>query len=276
MVMGPTHAMSGAAAWLTAAAFGGGALATIASGGPAVVTIGSIVCAGAALAPDFDSHSATAVRSFGIFGKIAHNIVNAISVSVYTLTATKYDSPKTNGHRTLFHTTLMAIIVGVLVSLGSSLPGTTVLFDKTFANGQLFSLAVLAFFLHLGLAGVFEKQVKKARKKYGPYLLMLGSLAGTATIAYFLPENEKYSWLGAAVAMGWFMHLLGDMITKMGVPLAFPFKIRGKRWYDVSLPPFLRISADGIMNNVLLVLCTVISLVMLVWIFTTDLFTATM
>lgn len=276
MVMGPTHAMSGAAAWLTAAAFGGGALASIASGGPAVITVGSIVCAGAALAPDIDSHSATVVRSFGAFGKLMHALVNAISVSVYTMTATKYDSPKSNGHRTLFHTTLMAIIVGGLVSLGSSIPGTTVIMDKTFANGQLFSLGVMAIFLHLGLAGIFEKQVKAARKKYGPYLLMLGSLIITAMIAYFLPENERYSWLGIAVAMGWFMHLLGDMITKMGVPLAFPIKIRGKRWYDVSLPSFMRISADGIMNKVLLALCTLISAVMLVWIFTSDIFAAAM
>lgn len=79
-----------------------------------------------------------------------------------------------------------------------------------------------------------------------------------------LPENETYGWLGLAVGVGWFAHLLGDAITKMGVPLAFPFKIRGKRWWDVTLPAFLRIRAGGTFEKaVLLPFCTIATLVLL-------------
>lgn len=263
MVMGPTHAMSGAAAWLAAAALGGGALAAAMGESPAVIALGTAVCAGAALAPDIDSHSSTVVRSFGIFGKLAHHVADGLSVAVYAATSSRYDKPRENGHRTLFHTTAMAILVAVLVSLGSSLPGEVTIAGKVFALGQLFSLVIMGLFLHLGLAGIFEKQVKSARKKYGPYLLMAASAGLTALTAMALPENEKYSWLGLAVGIGWFMHLLGDMITKMGVPMAWPVKIRGKRWYDVTLPSFMRISADGTGNTVLLFLCTCVSILMI-------------
>lgn len=265
MVMGPTHAMSGAAFALTASAFGSTALAL--AGQPlAVVLLWTAVCAGAALAPDIDSHSSTVVNSFGIFGKMLHQLVNAISIAVHEVTRTKYDKPKQNGHRTLFHTPVMALLVGGLVSAGSSLPGTIDLFGKTFATGQLFSVITMGIFLHLAMAGLFEKQIKKARKQYGPYILMGFSWVMAFLTALALPEEEKYSWLGIAVAAGWIIHLLGDMITKMGVPLAWPFKIRGKRWYDITLPSFLRISAGGAFEKVILLpLFTLITSVMLIW-----------
>jgi membrane-bound metal-dependent hydrolase YbcI (DUF457 family) len=107
-------------------------------------------------------------------------------------------------------------------------------------------------FLHVGLAGLFEKQIKKARKTYGPYLIMLASLAATIFVSRYLPENERYWWLGIAASGGIIIHLLGDMITKMGIPMLWPLKFHGKRWYDVSLPSFMRISAGGQFETVVL------------------------
>lgn len=252
MVMGPTHALSGAATWLTLSAVGSAIVGAGAAAGTVesaeflpVVALGTAVCAGAALAPDADSHSSTFVNSLGIFGKVIHEVTNTISLFVYNLTKTKYDPPKTNGHRTLTHTAPFAILMGVLVSALSVMPGTVSLIGKEFAVGQLFSLLFMSLFLHLALAGLFEKHVKKARKKYGPYVLMLTSAALTVATASFLPEGETYGWLGAAVAIGYIVHCLGDMITKMGVPLVMPIKIKGKRWYDVTLPAFMRIKAGG-------------------------------
>jgi hypothetical protein len=48
-----------------------------------------------------------------------------------------------------------------------------------------------------------------------------------------------------AVGGGAVMHLLGDAITKMGVPIFWPIPINGKRWWDVTLPSLLRIRAGG-------------------------------
>lgn len=267
MVMGPTHSLSGAATWLTLSAFGSAIVGSGAAAGTVagaeylpVVVLGTAVCAGAALAPDADSHSSTYVNSLGIFGKMMYEFTNTMSLFVYNLTKTKYDAPKTNGHRTLTHTAPFALLMGVIVSALSVLPGTVDLFGKEFAVGQLFSLGFMTLFLHLALAGVFEKQIKKARKKYGPYVLMVSSAALTIATASFLPEDETYGWLGAAVALGYFVHCLGDMITKMGVPLIMPIKIKGKRWYDVTLPAFCRIRAGGAFEYaVLLPLFTIIT-----------------
>lgn len=266
MVMGPTHAMSGAAFWLAASAFGAGIASFSTSPSLAVVFLGTAVCAGAALAPDIDSHSSTVVNSFGIFGKGLHQIVNAFSVAVHEATRTKKDDRKTNGHRTLFHTSVAAIVAGIIVTVLSALSSTFEAFGKTYTLGQLFSVIILGIFLNLAFAGLFERTAKKERYKRGPYITMVVSALVAVGIFYALPPDENYVWLGAAVSFGWFMHLLGDMITKMGVPMAWPIKIRGRRWWDVTLPSFLRISAGGTFEKaVLLPVLTVITVVLFVY-----------
>lgn len=244
MVMGPTHAMSGAMVWLA-----GSSLAIQAvnpTNSMPVLAVGTLVAAGAALAPDIDSHSSTIVSSFGAAGKATHKVVNGVSVSVYNATRTRYDTPKTNGHRTLFHTAWLAMLAGGLVSLGSSVSKTVELFGKDFAVGQLFSLAVMFLFTHLALGGLFEHKVRSTRKKYGVLGMMAVSAVITLSLAALLPANDTYPWLGLAVGVGWFMHLLGDLITKMGIPLlGGVVKIRGKRWWDFTLPAFMRIRAGG-------------------------------
>lgn len=249
-MMGPSHAMSAAATWLT------GTIAYTSITGDAlplpVVAMSTAICAGAALWPDLDQHNSTVIKSFGLFGKASYEVVNTVSLAVYNLTKTKYDGRRDNGHRTLMHTTPMAILTGVLVSLGSMLAGTTEILGKTFANGQLFSLVVMWIFMHLALGGLFENKIRKARKKFGPYLMMAASAVLTFLTAGFLPEGETYGWLGIAVGAGMFIHCMGDLITKMGTPSVWPFKVKGKRWYDVALPSFMRMTTGGGVEKVLL------------------------
>lgn len=265
MVMGPTHAMSGAAVWLVAAAFGS-SLIGVANPSLAVIFLGTAVIAGAALFPDFDSHSATAVRSFGVFGALMHQIVDGVSILVYNLTRTKYDGSRENGHRTLMHTGIMAVLVGLAVSGLSSLTHEVSIFGKALTLGQVFSLLVMFIMLHLGIAGLFEKQVKKMRKSYGVYTLLLVSFAFTVLVGAFLPEGDTLPWLGICVTAGMLMHCLGDAITKMGVPLLWPLKIRGKRWWDITLPRGLRIKAGGMFEYaVLLPGLTLITLIALIY-----------
>ena len=251
-MMGKSHAMSASAVALTTVALGIGPLD--ASNAPvAVIALYVAVAVGGSLWPDWDSHGSTVVRSFGIFGKGVHEIVNTIGLLVYNLTRVrKYEKPKEGGHRTLFHTPVMAIVTGFLISGIAILPGTVDILDHTYSVGQLGSLLVMWLFLHVGLAGLFEKQVKKARKTFGPYLLMIASLAATIVVSRFLPENERYWWLGIAASGGIIIHILGDMITKMGIPMLWPIKFQGKRWYDVSLPSFMRITAGGQFETVIL------------------------
>lgn len=246
-MMGRAHSLSGAGLWLA-----GSAAYTLTTGEPlhpTTVIMGTALVAGAALAPDLDSYSATVTRSFGIFGRIFYHITNMMSLTIYNITKTRRDADLENGHRTFTHTAVAALLAGFMVWLATTfIPGTTTVFGKPYENTELASLLIMAFFLHLGLAGLFSKQIKKAKGIVGPYVLMAVSLAITVATGAFLPEVstplEGY-FVPVVVTIGLLIHILGDLITMKGVPFVWPMKIIGKRWYDVSLPGPFRIKAGG-------------------------------
>jgi membrane-bound metal-dependent hydrolase YbcI (DUF457 family) len=245
--MGRAHSLSGAGLWLA-----GSAVYTLTTGEqlhPTIVVMGTALVAGAALAPDLDSYTATVTRSFGIFGRILYHLTNFISLFIYNITKTQRDADLENGHRTFTHTAASALLAGVGVWAATTfIPGTTELLGKTYANTELASLILMAFFLHLGLAGLFNKQIKQAKGFVGPYVLMAVSLVITSITGAFLPTGdtliEGYFFPGVVTA-GLLIHILGDLITLKGVPFVWPLKIIGKRWYDVSLPSPFRIKAGG-------------------------------
>lgn len=268
-MMGPSHSMSGAAAWLGATAIYTSTTGTSIS--LPVLALGTAVTAGAALAPDIDSYGSTVVRSFGAFGRVMYWIANGLSLGVYGILHTHKDGPKENGHRTLFHTTLVAILMGLFVSFATSAGGTTELWGNQYSWGAIFAIIFLGIFLHLALGGLFVKPISKARSKFGPYLMMVFTAGITIAIALALGADgksatETYSWLGLAVGFGWFVHLMGDWITKMGVPLLFPIPWRGRLWWNFATPPFMRITAGGgVENYLLLPLFTILTIGLATW-----------
>lgn len=254
-MMGRGHSLSGAAVWL-----GGTGAYTISTGNviePALVIMGTAVLSGASLLPDLDSYSATVTKSFGFMGRVFYYVTNAISMTIYNLTKTSRDDDKENGHRTFTHTTVFSILVGLAVLGLTSLTGNLSIFGIEYTWGQVVALIIMAFFLHLGTAGLFAPQIKKAKNKLGllaPYILMVFSLGVTFAISRFMPtENTNYQWLAILIGIGVFVHILGDTITKMGTPLLWPIKISGKRWYDVALPSAFRIAAGGAVENKVLI-----------------------
>lgn len=271
-MMGPSHSLSGLAVGLAGVAIYNSNVPTASQIDPVVAIMGIIITAGAALAPDIDSHSATAVRSFGVFGELAHKLVNGLSVGLHSATRTKYDSKTTDGHRTLFHTIIMALVAGVVTTLLCLPTWPITLWGHEATFGQLMAIILMAIYLNLMLAGIFDKVIKNVRRKYGPYILMAFSLITTLVVSFFLPASGEtsgistYAWLGIAVALGNLTHLAGDAITKAGIPAFWPLKIRGKRWYDVALPSFMRISAGGTLEYALIVpLLTIATVGLLVW-----------
>lgn len=255
MVMGPTHAMSGAAVWLTGAAFG----ATWAGSGSIPVAVaGAAIMGGASLLPDIDSpgsistrDGATAVRAFGALGEAIGHTVNAVSVVIYNLTATRKDGTRTHGHRTLTHTLAFAIFMSVLVALGAGSTTEFTLLGDTWTTGKAFTFFLMWAMLHLALFGLFEKWTKKQRKKYSLLGVAVVSLAMTLTTVAMLPATG-YPWLGLCIGGGCLVHTLGDAITKQGSPLLWPIPIRGKTWYEITLPSFLRIRAGGTFEHAVL------------------------
>lgn len=257
MVMGPTHAVSGAAAWLVAS---GMTTPLLGHQSWPVVAVGTAVCAGSALLPDIDcpgslstKDGSTVVRAFGFVGEAVGHTVSAAALAVYNLTKSPKDVPRSNGHRTLTHTAVFTVGLGLAVSAGTTLPGTVDLGGKQWSVGTLVGLVVMWACLHLALFGLCEKWAKRTRAKYGLLAVMLISAAATAAVATALPDTGvQFGWLGLAVGVGAVMHCLGDAITKMGVPFLWPIPIRRKRWYDVTLPGPLRIRAGGTFEYVVL------------------------
>jgi hypothetical protein len=266
--------MSGAAGWLAASAVYTNV--TGVSLDPSILILGTTVAAGAALAPDIDSYGSTVVRSFGFMGRAMYWIANSLSLAVYNIARTPRDEPKENGHRTLFHTVLMSLIVGGLVALGTSSTDTVEVFGQTMTWGALNSLIVMAAFLNLGIGGLFVKPIAKAKSNFGilgPYVMMAATAGAVwvfSTFTDFIPNSSTqvagYGWLGLAVTFGWMVHLAGDFITKMGVPLLFPLPWKGRLWWHFATPTFMRIKAgSGVENFILFPLFTVATIGLAVW-----------
>ena len=123
MVMGPTHATSGAVAWLA----GAGAVTTVLgyAQAPAELAVYTAVCAGAAVLPDLDVRGkvfqrrggATAARVFGIPSLLLAAAVERLSLGVYLATRTREDPRRTNGHRTFTHTLAFALLLAGLTTV---------------------------------------------------------------------------------------------------------------------------------------------------------------
>lgn len=256
MVMGPTHAMSGAALWLA-----GSAVADIAFGidqSSAELIVGTIVASGAALYPDIDcagkvtenKGGSTVARSFGVASLFVAEVVERLCYWFYLLTKSKKDKKRKNGHRTFTHTAVHAAIVGT---------GTGFL---AYQFGKPAVIAILFVLTGLAVRGLLAETVEKKG-----WLVTTGvALVASYGMYRFLPEGRDYWVLGLAMGIGCFIHILGDMITKMGSPLFFPLPIQGRRWRDIGLPNSIALRAGGKEENrILLPILTVLVVIGMIY-----------
>lgn len=256
MVMGPTHAMSGAALWLA-----GSAVADIWFGidqSSAELVVGTIACAGAALYPDIDcagkvtenKGGSTVARSFGVASLLVAEVVERLCYWFYLLTKSKKDKKRKNGHRTFTHTAVHAGLVGV---------GTGALAANF---GKPAVIAILFVLTGLAVRGLLAETVAKK----GWVVTTAVALAASYGMYRLLPDTRQYWILGLAMGIGCFIHILGDMITKMGSPLFFPLPIKGRRWNDIGLPNAIALRAGGKEENrILLPILTVLVVIGMFW-----------
>ena len=198
-MMGASHAVSGAAAWVALTS-----TAPIALGAhplpPQGVIIGALVTAGAALLPDADHHSATIARSGGFLTRGLAGAAGAAS----------------GGHRHGLHTAIAAVGAALLTGLADRLTATVPLLGTIPLGSALVLLALVAFAnkaLDLGRSGVVN--------------LWLGAAAVTVAVLAWAPEQLE--WLPQAVLVGFLVHLVGDLLTTGGLPLLWPFLVRPPR-----------------------------------------------
>lgn len=249
MVMGPTHAVSGALVGLLVADvlprdWGGptSTAETLAFAG---------VCAGSALLPDLDTTQSTVSRSFGPVSQAVARGVAATSAGYYNLTKGKKERRRTGGHRTMTHTVLFAALLGTAVSL----------LVAAFAREAI--IAVLFITLGLAIRGLFGTWAKKS----GWWAVTGVSAVLSVLLWTAFPGEVGSTGLGVAVALGCVTHYLGDAITKEGIPFLAPFvPWRGKRWWEFRLPSALAIRAGGPFEMVVLgPVMTVAAVCMAIW-----------
>lgn len=189
-MMGRTHALSGAAAWLAAAPLMPGL-------DPVQVTAGMLVCAGAALLPDLDHPSATLARSVPIAGAVAAGALGVLS----------------GGHRHGLHSVLAVagcwLLVWLLCLATFELPG------------ELFAIPAGAAVLLACMFAFAARALDLVRGWVGAWLL--GAALAVAA-SWLVPE--MLAWLPVCVALGYAVHLAGDALTVGGVPLLWPLMLR--------------------------------------------------
>ena len=241
-MMGPSHALSGAAAWLA----GSWALDTFAGyhQSPLAVGLGATVCAGGALLPDLDlsgrvtrnQGGATVARTFGVFSLFVAEVIEKVSLGIYSATRLARDPHRHNGHRTFTHTLPFAALVGW---------GTTALathYGKWAVVGIIFVMAGLA------LRGLFDEWAERA----GWLIVTLCSASIAVFTAARLPGDRGYPMLGFAVGFGCVVHLLGDIITSAGVPILWPIPTGRRMWRMIGVPNGIAVRVGGKTETIVL------------------------
>jgi membrane-bound metal-dependent hydrolase YbcI (DUF457 family) len=234
-MMGPSHALSGAAVWLA----GSWALNHYAGyeQSPLAIAVGTAVCAGGALLPDLDlsgrvtanKGGATVAHTFGVASLFVAEVVEKLSLGVYTVTKLRHDPHRENGHRTLTHTLPFTLLVGW---------GTTALCTKF---GKWAVIGILFIMIGLALRGLFEKWAERA----GWLIVTLLSAGAAAFTSANLPAGRGYPMLGLAVGVGCFVHLLGDIITTAGVPILWPVPTGRRMWRMIGIPNAIAVEVGG-------------------------------
>ncbi|MFV0434160.1 MAG: metal-dependent hydrolase [Leucobacter sp.] len=196
-MMGFNHALCGAAAWTAVAASAPGFPSFgVLHVQPWAVLTGAVVCAGAALLPDADHHSATIARSVP-GGRAVAGAAGALS----------------GGHRHGLHSLVAALGVWFLSLWIGQLTCSVSWWEAPIQTGAAVAVAALICLAvkTLRLAGSW------------PRAWAIGIVVGAA-LALFLPSGAH--WFAWCVTLGYGIHLLGDWLTAQGINWFWPLRIR--------------------------------------------------
>ncbi|MDO4919852.1 metal-dependent hydrolase [Kocuria sp.] len=231
-MMGPSHAACGAAAWVALTGTYTVHLADVSLpvglglmpvGNPGVLT-GALICAGAALLPDLDHPGGTVARSLPPLSTWLARGIARIS----------------GGHRRGTHSLVGLLVVLVLAVLsqrasvpvgdalqwsaassGAGADGAASPLPEAAASslpGQVWPLAAVLSVLLIACA---VKVLAFVPDRLAHANWVVGILLG-AFVATHPPESPH--WFVVAVALGWAVHMLGDLLTTQGIHLLWPLR----------------------------------------------------
>lgn len=263
-LMGPTHALSSVAFALLFTWLASDVMFDKILGSKNVIVFISamIIIVGASLMPDLDAVKSTSINVLGFIGTGLSKSMRGFSTVVQGLIKGPYDK-SSDPHRGFWHTLVAAFLVGLGVSGLTKIDIELFTIKSTSITfSTLIVMLLLYLSIQLALSSLFKKLYNKHKNKIGKLGTNLGSLFFAGLLVYLLPSHLDYTWVGGAVIFGWVSHLLGDMMTVAGVPILFPLKIKGKRWWDLRLP--LGIKAGGFIEySILVPLFTIIAAISL-------------
>lgn len=194
-MMGHTHALSGAAAWLAAVPVltNEGLLRSYAVPlSPGQVLAGAVVCAGAAILPDIDHHNG---RIANTYGPVTRHVC-------------KWIGKAAGGHRQATHSILFALGIGYAMDLLAT----------HLVQGWWIALFVI---VGLGIRGIgldFEG--------HDPWSAIIDCAVAALAVALMIPLDM--SFVGYAVTLGCLAHVAGDSLTPRGCPVLWPMKWRAE------------------------------------------------
>ncbi len=221
--MGQSHAVSGVAGWVALCAAGSLVGVDVE---PSTVVIGAGVSAGFALLPDLDHPGSTISRSLGPVTRGLSRAVSWVADWVQDRTCPCCADDDSVAHRAGSHTLAAALAIGALASLVGwrvGLPGAAVLVGVAVA---------------LATRGILPR---RTRGSWGS--LVAGAVAGG--LVFELGPPSGWWWLGLPAGFGVLAHIVGDGLTKSAVPLLWPARIRGCRWFPCGSPRWLRFRTGG-------------------------------
>jgi membrane-bound metal-dependent hydrolase YbcI (DUF457 family) len=102
--------------------------------------------------------------------------------------------------------------------------------------------------LGLALRGLFHTFAEKV----GWIFITLLSAGAAYGVYLYLPAGRGYPLLGTAVGVGCVAHLLGDILTREGVPIFWPLPTGRRMWRMIGIPNALSISVGGRVETLLL------------------------
>lgn len=223
-MMAGSHAASGVAGWL-------GVCSVAAHVGcrPSltVVVLGAVVAAGAAVAPDMDHPQATIARTFGPVSQWLSRRLASGCARVHAATRTRLDRPDRDGHRTVTHAGVSAVVAGLLVAVACGLLGRPAVAVVVFATAGLAARSLLT------------------RRERGTFGASVVAAVTVAVVWWGSGSGGSWWWLGVPVGFGWLVHLFGDALTNSGCPILWPVKVAGRRWFLLGPPRFMRFGTGG-------------------------------
>ena len=264
-LMGPTHALSAVAFALLATWLASDFMFdTVLQSRDFIVFISAIIIIiGSALMPDLDAVKSTSINVLGFVGAGLSTAMRGFSSIVQGIIKGPYDK-SSDPHRGFWHTLVSAFLVGGLFAGLTSINVEVFTFrDNSITVATLIVLFIIYISIKLALASLFKSFYNKNKSSTGKLGMSIGAFAISAILVVLLPSNIDYTWVGGAVTFGWIAHLLGDMMTVSGVPILFPLKIKGKRWWDIRLP--LGIKAGGFIETAVLIPMFSIIIIISLW-----------